>query len=82
MQHVIGLIFAGTSFWNTYKLQKNLRRRKGVEIDESKFDKRKYNRGRNVKGQWVFGGVERGSGKTFLAAVHDRTNSRKVSGSN
>jgi transposase-like protein len=46
---------------------------KTVEIDESKFGKRKYNKGHHVKGQWVFGGVERGSGKTFLVAVHDRT---------
>ena len=26
-----------------------------------------------VKGQWVFGGVERESGKTFLFPVPDRT---------
>ncbi|KAF8794392.1 hypothetical protein HNY73_002379 [Argiope bruennichi] len=43
-----------------------------VEVDESKFGKRKYNRGHRVEGQWVFGGVERGSGRTFLVAVHDR----------
>lgn len=30
-----------------------------VEIDEAKFGRRKYNRGRIVEGQWVFGGVER-----------------------
>ena len=29
-----------------------------VEIDESKFGKLKYNRGHNVEGAWVFGGVE------------------------
>jgi transposase-like protein len=26
-----------------------------------------------VKGQWVFGGIERGTGRTFLVAVHDRS---------
>ena len=30
---------------------------KVVEIDESKFGKRKYSRGRPVEGQWVFGGI-------------------------
>ncbi|GFV61756.1 putative transposase-like protein [Trichonephila clavipes] len=44
-----------------------------VEIDESKFGKRIYNRGHLVEGQWVFGGVERGTGKMFLVAVHNRT---------
>ena len=28
------------------------------EIDDSKFGKRKYNRGRKVDGCWVFGGIE------------------------
>jgi len=44
-----------------------------VEIDESKFGRRKYHRGHTVKGQWVFGGVERDSGRTFLVPVPDRT---------
>jgi transposase-like protein len=44
-----------------------------VEIDERKFGRRKYNRGHAVKGQWVFGGVERESGRTFLVPVPDRT---------
>lgn len=43
-----------------------------VEIDESKFAKRKYNRGRRVEGQWVFGGVERESGKCFMIPVEKR----------
>jgi hypothetical protein len=30
-----------------------------VEIDERKFGQRKYHRGHTVKGQWVFGSVER-----------------------
>ncbi|XP_035220542.1 uncharacterized protein LOC118193551, partial [Stegodyphus dumicola] len=44
-----------------------------VEIDESKFGKRKYNRGRRVNGKWVFGGIERESGKCFSEVVEDRS---------
>jgi transposase-like protein len=47
---------------------------KTVEIDQSKFGQQKYHRGHLVKGQWVFGCVERGSGRTFLVPVPDRTN--------
>jgi hypothetical protein len=43
-----------------------------VEIDESKFGKRKYYKGHQVEGQWVFGGLERGSGKCFLVPVETR----------
>ncbi|GFU32318.1 putative transposase-like protein [Trichonephila clavipes] len=46
---------------------------KTVEIDESKIGKRKYNKGHFVEGQWVFGGVERKTGRCFLVAVNDRT---------
>ena len=46
---------------------------KTLEIDESKFGKRKNGRGHPVKGQGVFGGVERESGKTFLVPVPDRS---------
>ena len=45
---------------------------KEVEIDESKFGKRKYNRGRAVDGHWVFGGMERGGGDSFLVGVDQR----------
>ncbi|KZS00241.1 Uncharacterized protein APZ42_003546, partial [Daphnia magna] len=37
-----------------------------VEIDESKFGKRKYYPGKRVEGVWVFGGVKRISGKCFF----------------
>jgi len=37
-----------------------------VEIDESKFGKRKYHRGSRRDGQWVLGMVERGTGRCFL----------------
>ena len=44
-----------------------------VEIDESKFGKRKYNRGHQVNGVWVLGGVERtAERKTFLKIVEKR----------
>lgn len=43
-----------------------------VEIDESFFFKRKYNRGRLTNGQWYVGGVERGSRKAFLIPVQNR----------
>ncbi|XP_064107422.1 uncharacterized protein LOC135216219 [Macrobrachium nipponense] len=44
-----------------------------VEIDEAKFGKRKYNRGRYIEGVWVFGGFERDSKKTFMVPVPDRS---------
>lgn len=52
-----------------------LRTREGkiVEIDQSKFRKRKYHRGRRVDGCWVFGGIERDSNKCFFEIVDDRT---------
>ena len=44
-----------------------------VEIDESLFAKRKYNRGRVVAKQWIFGGYDRATKQGFLVAVPDRT---------
>ncbi len=44
-----------------------------VEIDESKFGKRKYNKGHRVEGAWVFGGVElTPDRKCFAVVVPDR----------
>ncbi|VDK57537.1 unnamed protein product [Cylicostephanus goldi] len=44
-----------------------------VEIDETCVTKRKYNRGRVVRvHQWLFGGYERGSGRSFLVLVRRR----------
>ena len=43
-----------------------------VEIDESKFGKRKY-KGKRVEGEWVFGGVERESSACFMVIVPDRS---------
>ncbi|CAF4302157.1 unnamed protein product, partial [Rotaria sordida] len=40
-----------------------------VEIDESAFGKRKYNRGRLVKTQWVFGGIDIITKQCFLVEV-------------
>lgn len=46
-----------------------------VEIDESKFGKRKHHRGHKIEGQWVFGGFERDSGKVFMVPVEKRDRS-------
>ena len=43
-----------------------------VEIDEAKFGKRKYNRGRVVEGNWVFGGICRETKSIFLVKVEKR----------
>lgn len=44
-----------------------------VEIDEAKIEKRKYNRGRIVEGQRVFGAIERHSKRIFIFPISDRT---------
>ena len=44
-----------------------------VEIDESKFGKRKYHGGHRVEGQWVFGGREKyDKSKLFMIPVANR----------
>lgn len=45
-----------------------------VELDESKFGKRKYHRGHRVEGVWVIGGVERTDRRgIFTEVVSDRS---------
>ncbi|RZF42179.1 hypothetical protein LSTR_LSTR004328 [Laodelphax striatellus] len=44
-----------------------------VQIDVCKFGQRKYNRGRVVEGQWVFGGVDEASGEVFMTIMENRT---------
>jgi transposase-like protein len=46
-----------------------------VQIDESKFGKRKYHHGHRVEGQWVFGGIEEESRRSFMVAVEKRDES-------
>ena len=44
-----------------------------VEIDENKFGKKKYYRGKMVKGQWVFGGRETNDkSKVFMVPIKKR----------
>ena len=42
-----------------------------VEIDESHFGKRKYDRGRPLSDIWVFGGIERESKASFIIPLVD-----------
>ena len=56
-------------------------RGKTIEIDESMFgNKLKYNRGRISRGTWVFGMVERGSGRALTFRVPNRTRETLVTG--
>ena len=43
-----------------------------VEIDKSKFGRRKYNRGRVIEGQWIFGGICRETKEFFVVPVDKR----------
>ncbi|CAD7077814.1 unnamed protein product [Hermetia illucens] len=52
---------------------------KTVEVDEAKLGKRKYNRGRIIEGQWIFGAIERETKKIFVVAVPDRTHETLLS---
>jgi len=44
-----------------------------VKIDKAKIGWRKYNRGRLIKGQWIFGGYEQESKKIFIVPIENRT---------
>lgn len=44
-----------------------------VEVDEAKIGKRKFNKGRLVTGQWIFGGIERSTKRIFIIPVPNRT---------
>ncbi|CAM1326036.1 Uncharacterised protein r2_g3502 [Pycnogonum litorale] len=44
-----------------------------VEIDESKFFHRKYHRGQWREGHWVFGAIERDTGRCCMVEVADRS---------
>lgn len=37
-----------------------------VEVDETKVEKRKYNRGNHVEGTWVIAGIKRTTGRKRL----------------
>ena len=46
-----------------------------VAIDEAKFGKLKYSRGRLVEGSWVIGGVQRQSNRCFLTVCPQNSRS-------
>lgn len=49
-----------------------------VEIDESKFGKRKYNRGHRIEGAWVIGGIERTAKRRFFVRVVENRNAETI----
>jgi transposase-like protein len=49
-----------------------------VEIDESKFGKRKYNRGHRVEGAWVIGGVEATEERKMFVEVVERRDQEAI----
>ena len=40
-----------------------------VEVDEAKFGRRKYNRGRYIESHWVLGGIDRDRKQVFMEVV-------------
>ncbi|CAK1597651.1 unnamed protein product [Parnassius mnemosyne] len=51
---------------------------KVVQIDESKFGKRKYNKGRHIEGHWVLGLIEDGSEDLRLEVCPENVRSAEV----
>ena len=49
-----------------------------VELDESKFARRKNNRGHHVEGAWVIGGVERTDDKLVFAEIVENRSSDTI----
>jgi transposase-like protein len=49
-----------------------------VEIDESKFGRRKYHRGKRVEGVWVIGGVEKTEDKRCFLKVVEKRNHETI----
>lgn len=49
-----------------------------VEVDESKFGKRKHNRGKHIEGAWVIGGIERTSAGKFFVEVVEKRDSETI----
>jgi transposase-like protein len=49
-----------------------------VQLDESKFGKRKYNRGHHVEGAWVFAGVEKTNERKCFAMVVEKRDARTL----
>jgi ISXO2-like transposase domain len=49
-----------------------------VEVDESKFGKRKNNRGHQISGAWVIGGIERTPERKFFGVVVEKRDSDTI----
>lgn len=49
-----------------------------VEVDESKFGRRKYHRGHRIEGAWVIGGIERTPNKKFFVEVIEQRNAETI----
>lgn len=49
-----------------------------VQLDESKFGKRKNNRGHHVEGAWVFGGVDNTKERNIFAVIIDKRDAKTL----